>query len=187
MSQKNRGNPVTLVKYSVSSKKPRVVSPLWYLFVSCWFFLPTSVAAIAPDLPVVGWIEDVLIESADIVVQAKLDTGADKSSLDARNIEEFEKDGKKYVRFEVRNRSGQVKNLELEAFRTTSIRRVQAKPQKRLVVRMPLCLAGHKIDVDITLVDRSNLTVPMLVGRNFLAGNVIIDPSKTFLSKPACQ
>lgn len=158
---------------------------MFVVLVGCQ--LSAGASTTAPDLPVVGWIEHVLIESADIIVQAKLDTGADKSSLDARNIEEFERDGKRYVRFEVRNRFGEVAHLELEAYKTTSIRRVQAKPQKRLVVRMPLCLAGHKIDVDVTLVDRSNLSMPMLVGRNFLAGNVVIDPSKTFLSKPVCN
>lgn len=162
-----------------------VLTKFWFLFGWCCF--PVHAVAVSPDLPVVGWIEDVLIEPADIVIRAKLDTGADKSSLDARNIEEFEKNGKDYVRFEVRNRLGQVKKLELRAIRTTRIRRVQAKSQKRPVVRMPLCLAGHKIDVDITLVDRSNLSVPMLVGRNFLAGNVVIDPSKTFLSRPVCR
>ena len=160
---------------------------LVFLLVACAARVRPQAVAASPDLPVVGWIEDVLIEPFDFTIQAKLDTGADKSSLHASNIEEFNKDGKDFVRFDLRNRRGEVQALELEAYKTTSIRRIQDKAQRRIVVRVPLCLAGHKIDVDVTLVDRSNLSVPMLIGRNFLAGNVVVDSSKTYLSQPMCK
>ena len=50
---------------------------------------------------VFGWIENATLEPWGVKVKSKLDTGALTSSLHARNIERFEKDGEEWVRFEV--------------------------------------------------------------------------------------
>ena len=46
-----------------------------------------------------GWIETVTFPQAGLQLEAKLDTGAQTSSLDARSIEEFERDDEPWVRF----------------------------------------------------------------------------------------
>ena len=43
------------------------------------------------------------------------------------------------------------------------------------------------MEEEIALADRSHLDYEMLVGRNFLAGNIIVDPSKTFTVEPSCE
>lgn len=50
---------------------------------------------------VYGWIETIRLQPDGVELEAKLDTGADTSSLDARNIELFSRDGEKWVRFRV--------------------------------------------------------------------------------------
>lgn len=46
-----------------------------------------------------GWIEKGLILPTGVAVKMKLDTGALTSSLDARSITRFKRDGKPWVRF----------------------------------------------------------------------------------------
>lgn len=138
-------------------------------------------------LPIVGWIEKVEIAGAGIILHAKLDTGADHSSLHAKSIEQFEKKKQTWVRFEVRNRYGETKVIEARTHRWAKIKRIMGKSQERIVVRLGLCLGHQFMEVDVNLVDRSNLSFPMLVGRGFLAGNVIVDSSKSYTSEPSCS
>ncbi|MEH6367701.1 MAG: RimK/LysX family protein, partial [Pseudomonas marincola] len=44
-----------------------------------------------------GWIEEAIIEPEAITVKAKLDTGAKTSSMDAKDLETFKKDGEDWV------------------------------------------------------------------------------------------
>src|SRR5262245_57528057 len=50
---------------------------------------------------VVGWVEDAVLLPEKVMVKAKMDTGALTSSLDAKDIEPFKRDGQKWVRFTV--------------------------------------------------------------------------------------
>jgi hypothetical protein len=39
----------------------------------------------------------------------------------------------------------------------------------------------------VSLVDRKNFDYQMLLGRVYLAGNAIVDPSVTYTTDPACK
>jgi hypothetical protein len=52
--------------------------------------------------------------------------------------------------------------------------------QERMVVKT------YK-ETEVTLVDRSGLTYPTLVGRNFLQGHFIVDPSVSYKTSPQCR
>ena len=146
---------------------------------------------IFPDKPVekgiYGWIEKVRIAPGGILLHAKLDSGADHSSLSASNVTEFERDGKDWVRFDIRNRKGETHTIELRSRRLAKIKRVEGNTQKRPVVRMGICLGTSFLKVDVNLADRSNFAYPMLIGRNFLAPNVLLDASKTYTVDPNCE
>ena len=137
--------------------------------------------------PIFGWIEKIRIYPEDVVLSGKLDTGADHCSLHATNIKRFRRKGKKWVRFEIVNRLGQRRQLERKIVRVAKIKRIQDKPQKRYVIRLPLCLGDRYMEVDTNLVDRSSFSYPVLVGRGFLAGNAVVDSSKTYTSEPECD
>lgn len=51
------------------------------------------------DKQLVGAVERVHLSPPDAVFEARIDTGAESSSLDARDIREFERDGSTWVRF----------------------------------------------------------------------------------------
>ena len=126
---------------------------------------------------VAGAVEPIAIGASRVIVDAKMDTGADSCSLDARNIESFEKDGVKWVRFEVPARDGRTATLEAPLARTVRIKRGAGSSPPRPVVRLPVCLGNLQREVDVNLVDRERYRQKALVGRNFLAGYVIVDPA----------
>jgi len=110
-------------------------------------------------------------------------------SLNAEDIVEYRKTGKKWVRFTVRNRFGEQVRVEREVKRMVSIKQHNSSlpAQKRYVVRLGICLGSAYMEEEVSLVNRANFTSQMLVGRSFQAGNVIIDPAQTYLVEPNCQ
>lgn len=142
---------------------------------------------IALEKDIFGWIEKVKIFPGNILLHAKLDSGADHSSLSAMNINEFKRKGKNWVRFDLRNRAGEIHTIELKTHRIAKIKRVGGVTQERPVVRMGLCLGRKYLSVDVNLTDRSNFAFPVLIGRNFLAPNVLLDTSKTYTADPRCK
>jgi hypothetical protein len=147
----------------------------------------SGVAAQTLDQKIVaGIVEPIAIGASGIVVDAKIDTGADSCSLNARNIQPFEKDGGKWVRFEVTGRDGRSETLEERVVRSVRIRGDDRSTPPRPVVRLSLCLGKVRRDVDVNLADRKGYSTPALVGRNFLAGYVIVDPARKRLTRPDC-
>ena len=140
-----------------------------------------------PEKQSVGWIETVSIAPGDVVFHAKLDTGADNGSIHAFDITPFKKDGKDWVRFSIQNRHGERQTLEREIIRIARIKRVMGSSQERYVVRLAICLGNTKLETEVNLVDRSNFSYPVLIGRSFLAGNVTLDPSKSYTVQPNCN
>ena len=49
---------------------------------------------------------------------------------------------------------------------------------RRPVARARIILAGREFDVDVNVQDRSHMTFPVLIGRNILSGNFVIDTKK---------
>jgi hypothetical protein len=67
------------------------------------------------------------------------------------------------------------------------IRRHFGEVQERMVVKLGVCLANTYKETEVTVVDRSGLTYPMLVGRDFLEGYFLVDPSVSNKTTPQCK
>ena len=134
-----------------------------------------------------GWVEKVKIMPEDLVVQAKLDTGAENSSLHAANITEFKKEDKTWIHFDLTNRYGKTVTIEREVLHTARVRSSKNKIVHRPVVRLGLCLGIDYMEVEVNLRDRTGYEYPMLIGRSFLAGNIIVDPAVMFTAEPNCK
>ncbi|RMG43035.1 MAG: hypothetical protein D6719_04615 [Candidatus Dadabacteria bacterium] len=142
---------------------------------------------IAQEKEILGWVEKVKIYPPRLILHAKLDTGADYSSLHARNITEFKRNGQDWVSFVVVNRYGNTIRLEKEVIRHALIKRHGGKHQKRSVIRLGICVGNTYMEHDVNLVDRRNFDYQMLIGRKFLAGNIIVDPAVTYTAEPRCK
>jgi hypothetical protein len=150
--------------------------------------LVLALPAVAGEKIVVGWIEKVRIYPGNFLVHAKLDTGAEYSSLDAGNLQFFERDGKKWVRFYLaEKREGKSITLERPLLRWAPIKRHNQEPQRRPVIKLGVCLGNIYKETEVNLVDRKNYQYRMLIGRKFMEGSMIIDPSAMYTIGPTCQ
>lgn len=168
---------------------PRMQTPFGVYILSALLALGLSDACQSKEREkiIIGWIEKVRIDPSELTFNAKVDTGARTSSINARNIVEFEEEGKTWVRFEVINKKNESVTLELPLQREAVIKRHFGKRQHRSVVLMGICLGTIFKKTEVTLVDREGFIYTMLLGRSFLEGDFLIDISKNFTIKPACQ
>ena len=108
---------------------------------------------------------------------ARIDTGAETSSIDVGKFKTFERDGEKWVSFDLdHNGTGEKLHFEKKIKRRTSIRRINGD-EHRVVVNMDIKMGKDIINADFTLADREKFTYQVLIGRNILSGRFIVDPS----------
>jgi hypothetical protein len=134
-----------------------------------------------------GWLEQVIITPPDIVVHAKLDTGAESCSLHAEDLQYMQKRSGEWVLFTLVNRYGDKKTFKRKVQRTTRIKLRSGGYQTRPVIRLGVCIGSRYAITECNLVDRSHFVYPMLIGRNFLAGKLAVDSSETYLLEPKCR
>jgi hypothetical protein len=153
-----------------------------------WFFAVCSLALAEPsqERTILGWVERVKLQSFNLMLHAKLDTGADFSSLNANNLQEFTRKDQPWVRFTVRNRYGEEVKIERPVVRITHIKGHVAN-QKRMVIRLGVCVANVFMEEEISLVNRAKFDYQMLIGRSFLAGKAYVDPASAYLVDPSCK
>jgi hypothetical protein len=141
----------------------------------------------AQNKQVVGRLEKVRIYPGNLVIHAKLDTGAKNSSLNASHITEFERDGERWVRFKLTNRYGKIVTIERKVHRIVKIKEHDGTPRSRLAILLGICLGDFYKEVEVNLADRSHFNYQMLIGRSFMDGSVIVDPSIKYTTKPTCE
>jgi hypothetical protein len=149
--------------------------------------LPTVAAdKKAADKKIVGWVEKVRIYPSGLVIRAKLDTGAEYSSLDARNLTFFNRSGVNWVRFDVIEGDGKAVTLERPVLRQATIKRHFLGSQKRPVIRIGVCLGNFYRETEVNLVDRTGFQYRMLIGRKFMENFLVIDPAAKYTGEPEC-
>lgn len=134
----------------------------------------------------VGRVEQVFFQGPEVLMPARIDTGAKTSSLDARNIQDFERDGEEWVRFELHLREGE-SHITLERPRSRGVRIVSASAEdaeRRHVVEMRVSLGDVTQKAEFTLADRTGMEYPVLIGRNVLQDLMIVDVSKRNAAPP---
>ncbi len=137
---------------------------------------------------IIGEVEPVTIVKAGLTLPARIDTGATTSSLDARDIQKFERDGKKWVRFMLLDRrSGKKVQVEGRLTRTVEITRHGTDPQYRPVIKLKAALGKVELYREFSLTDRSAFTYPVLIGRNFLGGEFIVDVTRKNTATPMSE
>lgn len=149
--------------------------------------LQAIAASAAPDAPItVGWVERVRIHPGDVVLEAKLDTGADTSSLGADHIDIFRRDRRRFVSFDVETREGRRVRIERPLVRTVRIKDRGVRSRERPVVMLGICVGTFYREAEVNLVDRSAFEYPMLVGRSFLRHGLVVDAARRLTVEPAC-
>ncbi len=134
---------------------------------------------------VLGHVEAVRLMPDEIPAKARLDTGASRSSLHAREIEAFDKDGEEWVRFVFDDHDGGKHDFELPIEDEITVTQASGQ-ENRYVVKVGLCVGAHYSETDFTLTDRSALTYPILVGRTFLSEGILVSSEHDRTVEPDC-
>lgn len=136
------------------------------------------------EKPVLGWLEKALIVPGGFILEAKLDTGADNTSLDARNIKVIYRDGKNILRFDVDDRQGKTYTLEREQVGIELVPQHFGDDEERPLVVLEICIGNECRNTLVNLVDRSKKKYPLLIGRSFMLDRVVIDGGGEYLTQP---
>ncbi|MCW9047831.1 MAG: ATP-dependent zinc protease [Gammaproteobacteria bacterium] len=144
-------------------------------------------AAANDSLVTIGWIEPIRIMPEGFDLQAKIDTGADNSSLGVVDWESFMRNSTEWIRFKVRSNNGQLKSFERPLERHVLIKRKQSQPLKRPVVNLWLCLGKNRILTEVNLSKRKNFKFRMLIGRSLLKNRFLVNSALKFTQPPECQ
>ena len=139
------------------------------------------------DVAVLGYIEDAYIGKLGLEMKAKLDTGADTSSLYARDVDIYKKSGNNHwVRFRVIGKNGRSIRYDQNVVSFVAIKLKTGGTQRRPVIYLPLCVGGVSGLAEFTLADREHFDYQVLIGREFLASRIIVDSAQTFAADETC-
>jgi hypothetical protein len=145
-----------------------------------------SAPGLAAELQTVGWIERARLGAEGVLVSAKLDTGADSSSLHATGVRWMTRDDGDWVAFDVIGADGTKAHFERKVVRVVRVKRVGASPQKRPTILMGVCVGKVFRLTEVNLTDRTGFNQEFLVGRRFLENHFLVDSSRTNTVEPAC-
>lgn len=131
---------------------------------------------------VIGATAVISEESTGFSFPARIDTGAKSCSLHVEKIEIEDKASKrlenvgKPIRFLVKNGNGETEWIETQIAAAVRIRTAAAQRfDHRYKVRLTLRWRDFAKEVLVTLNDREDMAYPLLIGRNFLRGDFLVD------------
>lgn len=139
------------------------------------------------DKELVGRSEWIGLADIGTYLRARIDSGANTSSLSAKDITRFERDGEDWVRFKLGVNEDDivvddVRNEWIEAPVERRVRILQAAgSESRPVVSLLMTLGSIREPVEFTLNDRTHLNYPVLLGRRFLMDIALIDVAESYL------
>ncbi len=133
---------------------------------------------------VVGWRELASLPELGLAgIPAKIDTGARTSSLHADVLEDFQRDGERFVRFAV-DWGGVRHFCEAVHVDVRGITSSNGDQQTRFVIKTPLRIGNLTFRAEISLADRSQMQFPMLIGRTALRRRMVVDSGHSWLQSP---
>lgn len=133
----------------------------------------------ASGAQVIGYIEQVWISDLRTALPALIDTTTETNTLDVQHLEEFERDGKRWVRFTVLDAgSGEPLSLEHQLKRYTNPAGGTEAANRRPVIRMGIVIGRINQTADFVLYKRKHKTYQLKLGRNALQDLMVVDVSK---------
>ena len=132
-----------------------------------------------------GWREWVSLPDAGVEwIKAKLDTGARTSAIHAFDLEGFERDGQRMVRYSVHPWQATDEDavvVESTVLDRREVRSSSGHVEERYVVPMAITLVGRTVSVEMSLSRRDEMGFRMLVGREALRQGFVVDPGRSYL------
>ena len=138
---------------------------------------PAPILPVAHELGIIGAVEPLYFLPMKSPFLARIDTGAENSSIDVRYTRTFERDGEKWVAFDLINlQTGEKQYFEKPIEKHATIIR-STENEKRIVVSMDIKMGDKIITEKFSLANRDKFEYQALIGRNILTGRAVIDTS----------
>lgn len=127
--------------------------------------------------PLIGWREEVsLPEFGEGLLIAKIDTGARNAALHAEDIDIRGKRVSFVLELgDIRQECGAA---------LMGVKRVKSSngySELRPLIEIVVHLGAHRFSVEASLTNRTDMGVPMLLGRNSIKGRFIVNPARSFI------
>jgi len=164
---------------------------LFRILVQLYIMFAIGLMAIAPisaaDKSVIGRSETISLEHTDFMIRAKIDTGADTTSIHVDSVQTVHINGEDWVDIVIQNKQNNHLKLRKKVLYTTKIKRHQAASLERPVVELSLCIGNKLFRAPVNLSNRRKYRYAMLIGRNILKGNFVVDVDKINVLAPQCD
>ncbi|KDM89903.1 ATP-dependent zinc protease [Photobacterium galatheae] len=161
-----------------------------FMFIVFALNSPVSLAEEGKSRPqekksIVGQVETIKMPDLDMEFLARIDTGANTTSINAYNIrvlgeksEDMRENLGSMVEFTTENEKGEKATYKGKIVKVSKIRNAQGV-ERRYAVKMDLSWNGEHKRVSVNLRNRSKLEYKLLIGRNWLMGDYLVDVEKS--------
>lgn len=131
-----------------------------------------------------GEIENVLLLDEKLTLSARIDTGAETSSLGVYKLQNFERDGKTWVKFKlVDDKSSKTYEYRVNG-RVRIKQNANSEGEERFEIKMSIGIGPKDYPRQVfNLTDRSYLEHQVLIGRSFLTDIAIVDTGSKYRLK----
>ncbi|MDX1480189.1 MAG: ATP-dependent zinc protease [Woeseiaceae bacterium] len=143
---------------------------------------PQDPDSVLGNKELIGSIEWIYMNPPGEHYRARIDSGAETSSLSATKITEFERDGDDWVRFTFNHEAAETSvEIEQPILRTVLVRQPGvSETDRRVVIELDIRLGERLQRTEFALTDRSRMTYPVLLGRAFLLDLYVIDVARSY-------
>lgn len=133
---------------------------------------------------ILGEAEWIYVTKAKQNFKARIDTGATTSSINAIDIQRFERDGKKWVKFNIaHDEKSEPQLIEAPIVRIAKIIQSSAPDEEteRPVIKLHVRIGDVVHQSEFTLTNRMHMEFPVLIGRTFMQDVVLVDVSQNYI------
>lgn len=118
-------------------------------------------------------------------IKVRIDSGAKTSALHATNIIPFLKANESWVKFDVnplQKNPHVTLQCEAKVLDKRVVKSSSGTRELRYVIQTEIEFGGIAWDIELTLTNRDSMGYRMLLGREAMAGKLIVDPEQSFLN-----
>jgi hypothetical protein len=134
-------------------------------------------------MEVIGYIETVDLPELELFgLDAKIDTGADSSSIHCDDII-VEGDMVTFLLHDEVHPAYHGKKITLPIAKRKKVKSSNGKSQERIFVEIPIKLGCKTYIAEVSLSNREKMKYAMLIGRGFMSHRYIVDVSRKYMTK----
>lgn len=118
-------------------------------------------------------------------IEAKTDTGAETSVLHCEDFKINKKGGQRFITCHIKPHleEEEILTLTFPIHRERLVKSSFGQTETRYIFITKIRMFDQLLDIKLSLRDRSSMSYPMLLGRNFISGKFLVDVSKRNLGK----